>query len=84
MICGYDTRTVNEYGLREMCEVSITAKPVLLRSLAKLMEDAASEMESAGAAVIHPNWHRHLPDALKRELGYDVIVCVAESMAPRC
>ena len=75
MIYGYDTRTVNESGLQEMGEVSIRAEPSLLRSLARHIDHVASEMESAGASVVHPHWHRHLPDALKRELGCDVIVC---------
>jgi hypothetical protein len=47
MIYGYDTRTVNVYGLREMCEVSITAKPALLRSLAKFLEELRAKWRVA-------------------------------------
>ena len=82
MIHGYDTGAINDFGLRRMREVSITAEPSLLRSLAKFMTDVATEMESR-ATLIHPNWHRHLPNALKQELGCDVIVCAPDSAAPR-
>ena len=70
MIYGYDSRTVNEYGLRQMKEVSVSASPEALRGLAAFLVATAEELE--GAASGH--WHRHIPSSLKKQLECDLIV----------
>ena len=73
MIYGYDAKTVNEYGLKEMKEVSILATPDSLRDLAAFLLLAAEEMEQASS----DNWHSHAPAALNQELGCEIVVCPA-------
>ena len=70
MIYGYDSRTVNEFGLKEMREVSISASPDAIRELARFLMQCADELESA----ISPHWHRHAPESIQRVVGCDVIV----------
>ena len=70
MIYGYDSRTVNEYGLKQLREISIAVSPNDLRGLAEFLRDAADELE--GATSDH--WHRHMPTPLQRKLGCDVVV----------
>lgn len=72
MIYGYDydSRTLNEYGLKQLREISIAVTPEDLRELAAFLQDSAEEL--TGAASSH--WHRHMPDALRRRIGCDVIV----------
>ena len=62
MIYGYDSRTVNEYGLKQLREISLAVSPDDLRELADFLRDTAVELE--GAASDH--WHRHIPDPLRR------------------
>lgn len=71
MIYGYPVRTINEFGLNELREVSISASPELLRSLARCLFDAAIELESGPKSA---HWHRHLPRKLSDELGCDIVV----------
>jgi site-specific recombinase XerC len=78
MIYGYDLETINEYGLRRMRDVSIAAGPSSLRSLAQFIIDVAAEIED-DAGSKNPNWHRHLPAALKQELGCDIVICGPEA-----
>jgi hypothetical protein len=75
MLDGYDSRTVNEYGLKELREISLAVSPDDLRELAGFLEDAADELE--GACSSH--WHRHIPEGLRRRLGCDAIVLNFES-----
>lgn len=70
MIYGYDSRTINEYGLKQLREISLAVSPYDLRELASFLQASADELE--GAASDH--WHRHMPDVLRRRLGCDVIV----------
>ncbi len=70
MIYGYDSQTLNEYGLKQLREISLAVSPEDLRELANFLQDSADELEGA----VSGHWHRHLPDALRRRLGCDVIV----------
>lgn len=70
MIYGYDSRTVNEYGLKQLREISLAVSPDGLRELAAFLQDSAEEL--AGATSDH--WHRHMPDELRRKLGCDVVI----------
>jgi len=70
MIYGYDSRTVNEYGLKQMREISVVAPPVILRELARFLIECADELETAGS----DHWHRHASAVLERDVGCDVIV----------
>jgi hypothetical protein len=74
MIYGYDSCTINEYGLRQMQEISIAVSPAALRELADFLRETADEL--AGASSGH--WHRHVPSALQRLLQCDVIVLNAK------
>jgi hypothetical protein len=70
MIYGYDSRTINEYGLKQLREVSFAMSPDDLRELADFLRETAEELEG----VSSDHWHRHAPDALQRKVGCDVIV----------
>jgi hypothetical protein len=70
MIYGYDSRTINEYGLKQMREVSVSVDPDDLRALAEFLTDAADELEGG----VSGHWHKHAPDSLRRRLGCDFIV----------
>jgi hypothetical protein len=70
MIYGYDSRTINEYGLKQLREISLAVSPDNLRELAEFLRESADELEGASSA----HWHRHMPDALRRKVGCDVIV----------
>ena len=70
MIYGYDSRTVNEYGLRQMREISVAAQPNALRELAGFFLQCADELETATSG----HWHRHASASLQREVGCDVVV----------
>ena len=76
MIHGYDDATLNEHGLKQMREVSISASPASLRALAAFMTSAAEELESG---PVHANWHRHIPNELRCEIGCDVVVLAPAS-----
>jgi hypothetical protein len=73
MIYGYGRRTLNEYGLNEMREISISISAPRLRKLAEYLIQSASELDRAGG-----HWHKHAPAALAREIGCDVIVLPEE------
>ena len=47
MICGYDIKELNEYGLEQMSEVSLAASPEALRQLAAFLIEAAEELEES-------------------------------------
>ncbi|MEZ5988373.1 MAG: hypothetical protein R3F30_04490 [Planctomycetota bacterium] len=70
MIYGYDSRTVNEHGLREMREVSLDLAPDALRELAGFLLASAEELDGS----VSEHWHRHAPKALRDRLGCDVVV----------
>ena len=70
MIYGYDSKTLDEYGLKQMKEVSLGCSPSTVRELAKFLFEAADELEQAES--IH--WHKHAPERLQRQIGCDVIV----------
>lgn len=75
MIFGYDSKVVNEFGLKQMREVSLQIPAADLRELAKFLSKSADELELAES----PSWHRHLPEALRQKLGCDVIVLNADA-----
>jgi len=70
MIYGYDSRTINEYGLKQLREISLALSPDDLRELALFLHQAAEGLEGASSG----HWHLHLPDVIRRKVGCDVIV----------
>jgi len=70
MIYGYDSRTINEYGLKQLKEISIAVSPDVLRALAEFLSHAADELEQAESG----SWHRHVPSALQKGIGCDVVI----------
>jgi hypothetical protein len=72
MLWGYIDKTLSDDGLCQMREVSVAAAPQSLRELAGFLERVAAELEEQ---PLHPNWHRHIPSKLHRELGCDFIIC---------
>jgi len=70
MIYGYDSGTINEYGLRQMREISVAVSPDDLRALAEFLTSAADELQGG----VSDHWHKHVSDSLQRRLGCDVIV----------
>ena len=71
MIYGYDTCVVNEYGLRQMREISFDADADPLRELAAFLASAADTIDEG----VSERWHVHIPEALQRKLACDVVVC---------
>ena len=71
MIYGYESRTVNEHGLKQMREVSISASPDDLRKIAAFLAETADELD---AHRVSAQWHRHSPAELREAIGCDVIV----------
>jgi hypothetical protein len=69
MIYGYDSRTINQYGLKEMREISLSAGPAVLRDLARFLMQCADDLETGS---VHS--HRHVSAGLQRDIGCDVIV----------
>jgi hypothetical protein len=61
MIYGYSAREVNEYGLLEMKEITISALPAVLRDISKFLADAADLMEIGGFEACS---HRHIQSAI--------------------
>ena len=70
MIYGYDSRAINEFGLKQMREISVSVSPEVLRELAGFLSDAADELEGA----VSDHWHRHASDDLQRKVGCDLII----------
>jgi hypothetical protein len=70
MIYGYESRTLDEHGLKQMREISLEVRPDTLRELSKFLMECADELETA----VSDHWHRHTSAALQREVGCDVIV----------
>lgn len=70
MIYGYERQTVNEYGLKEMREISVAASSGALRELASFILEKADEVEN----VTSIQWHRHIPELLAEQLGCDFII----------
>ena len=71
MIYGYDIRTLNEYGLKQMREISITASPDALRQMSEFLAEAARELEDSAASS---HWHKHVPSTLQKAIGCDVVI----------
>ena len=78
MIYGYDSCTINEFGLMEMREVTISASPDVLRELARFLIESADELE--GPVSWH--WHRHAPNELVTRLGCDIVVANGKREIP--
>lgn len=72
MIYGYESRTVNEYGLKQLREVSFAASPQTLRELSAFFLEVAQEMEDQGA--LGQQWHRHISRKLEKRIGAQVVV----------
>jgi hypothetical protein len=70
MIYGYDSRTLNDYGLKQLREISLAMSSRDLRDLADFLREAAEELEGASSA----HWHLHAPDSLQRKVGCDVVI----------
>ena len=75
MVYGYDSRVVNEFGLRQMREVTVATKPEVLRTLAAFLLDAATELESSEVSA---HWHKHASRELARAMGCDFIIAAAK------
>ena len=76
MIHGYARATVNEYGLQEMSEIALSARPDDLHELAAFIDTVAAQL--AEGSGIHANWHRHIADALAERLRCDVVICIPD------
>jgi hypothetical protein len=58
MIYGYSRASINEYGLLELREVTLSLSPERLRLLARFLAQMAEELESDASPS--SSWHRHL------------------------
>lgn len=79
MIYGYARKTVNEYGLLELGEVTLMMEPAQIRTVGRFLLDIAMQMEAASRTQ---GWHRHLsswtPDWSSEKGQPDVIVTFPE------
>lgn len=70
---------LNEYGLVELKEVSLSADTDTIRAIAKFLSDAADEMEKLGGDYdhVHMHMHMHMQDRSPawRESWPDIVVC---------
>jgi hypothetical protein len=80
MTYGYNRRVLNEFGLKQMKEVTVAARPEALRELAMFLVDAARQLETESTS---DSWHRHCDSSLKRSLGCDFIVAAHKPEARR-
>ncbi|MCY1015538.1 hypothetical protein [Pyxidicoccus sp. MSG2] len=81
MIYGYSNRTLNEYGLQELREVTLSMTPAQLRQVASFLTEMANQMETG--ALQGANAHRHLttvnPGWMKEHPSADIIVTPARA-----
>lgn len=70
MIYGYESKTVNKYGLNQMKEISISTNKETLKLLALFLMENADRLDSA----TDNDWHLHIPEELQRLLGCDVVL----------
>jgi hypothetical protein len=75
MLYGYSVNEINEFGLLELREVSLSASPAVLRQIAKFLLDSAALIE---AGQIGPSAHRHIQSVIadwdRRFPDKDIIV----------
>lgn len=64
---------LNEYGLVELSELSISADAVTIRAIAKFLNDAADEMDKLGEKYDHV----HMQDRSSswKDSWTDIVVC---------
>ncbi len=55
-IFGYAKRTVNEYGLLELKEISLQTDPHILREIAGFLLCSADSMEKHGKDFVHEHF----------------------------
>ncbi|QSQ18772.1 hypothetical protein JY651_25780 [Pyxidicoccus parkwayensis] len=76
MIYGYSNRTLNEYGLQELREVTFSMTPAQLRQVAQFLSEMAGQMDAG--ALRGANAHRHMttvnPSWSKEHPSADIIV----------
>jgi hypothetical protein len=70
MIYGYESQQLNEYGLKQMREISVKVSPDMLRKLAAFLLKTADEAECANS----DHWHRHVPEPIRDGLKCDFII----------
>ncbi|MCA8991361.1 MAG: hypothetical protein KDA69_01425 [Planctomycetaceae bacterium] len=75
MIYGYDRRTVNEQGLREMQEVTFAMPANQIREVAAFLNSAADKLEGVPSIQAH----EHAPEALRDAIGCDIIVMLKKT-----
>lgn len=79
MIYGYSNRAVNEYGLQELREVTLSMTPAQLRMVADFLVEMASQMEAGKLQGV--NAHRHLtsmkPEWIREHPSADIVVSPA-------
>lgn len=75
MIYGYPAKEVNEFGLLEIREISISAPPAVLREMSRFLADMADVMEAGGFDACS---HRHIQSVIRdwdrRFPGKDIVV----------
>jgi len=75
MIYGYGRKTINDYGLLELEEVSIALPPEKLRDLAKFLQTAADRLSSGSLAKgSHMHADEELTAKWAADAGFDFIV----------
>lgn len=75
MLYGYSNKTLNEYGLLDMREVTIAADSNVLREIARFLNEMAEAMDEGELARCS---HRHIDSVVEdwrdRFPGRDIIV----------
>jgi hypothetical protein len=70
MIYGYDNRTINSYGLKEMREIAFSVAAADLRRIAEFLLASAEALESPRTA----NWHAHISKSVQAQIECDIVV----------
>jgi hypothetical protein len=71
VIYGYDDQASEDEGPKTMREVSIRAPSDVLRKFSEFLVGVADEIDQS---PVSRHWHRHVPGALRKELGCDIII----------
>ena len=78
MFYGYSIKTVNEYGLSEMKEVTFSCSPGVLREIGQFLIAMADSMENGDFRNSHIHIGSAVKDWRKRFPDKDIVVTLPE------
>jgi len=78
MLYGYSSRTVNEYGLLEMREISFDASPSDLRKIANFLEKMADVIDTGQAMSSHAHINNVIDSWDREHPNKDIVVILSK------